>query len=404
MKFLIITQVYWPDTASTAQHLADIAEYLTSQQHEVTVISGRHAYENPSIKYKPAEQRNGVNIKRIKSTSFGKKNVAGRLMDFFTFNCSLVLKLAGLKKKEADVMIGMTSPPLVSFFGVWFAKRKGINFHYWTMDLQPELSIASGLMKKDALPTRLLTSMGNYIFRNSDNIIALDKYMSDHIVNRGATQQAVNVIPVWPVMDAVYEGERQLNPFRIQNNFGSRIVVMYSGNHSFVHPLDTVLDAALTLANDPRFLFVFIGEGVRKKDVTKFKEKHQLESIVQLPYQPRDMIHLSLGSADLQVVILGENQVGYTHPNKVYGAMFIGKPILYVGPQQSHIGDILENCDGNIFVSTGEGKLLAEKLQQFADQGEQSWLEIGKRNQQYAHRFFHPETLKEQMAQTLTLN
>lgn len=404
MKFLIITQVYWPDTASTAQHLTDIAEYLTSQQHEVTVISGRHAYENPSIKYRPAEQRNGVNIKRIKSTSFGKKNIAGRLMDFFTFNCSLVFKLAGLKKKEADVMIGMTSPPLVSFFGVWFAKRKGMDFHYWTMDLQPELSIASGLMKEGALPTRLLTSMGNYIFRNSDNIIALDKYMCNHIVNRGASQNAVSVIPVWPVMDSVYDGARRENPFRIQNNFGNKIVVMYSGNHSFVHPLDTVLDAALHLSEDPRFLFVFIGEGVRKKDVTKFREKNNLDSIVQLPYQPREVIHLSLGSADLQVVILGENQVGYTHPNKVYGAMFIGKPILYVGPKQSHIGDILQSCPGNIFVQTGEGKLLAEKLQHFADRGEQSWLDTGMRNQQYAHQHFHPDTLKAKMAETLSLS
>jgi colanic acid biosynthesis glycosyl transferase WcaI len=53
---------------------------------------------------------------------------------------------------------------------------------------------------------------------------------------------------------------------------------------------------------------------------------------MQLAYQDRSKLHLSLGASDLQVVILGDNQVGYTHPNKIYGAMFIGKPILYIGP------------------------------------------------------------------------
>ena len=53
-------------------------------------------------------------------------------------------------------------------------------------------------------------------------------------------------------------------------------------------------------------------------------------------------LHLSLGSADIQVVVLGDGQVGYTHPNKVYGALFLGKPIIYIGPKESHVSDILE--------------------------------------------------------------
>ncbi len=124
------------------------------------------------------------------------------------------------------------------------------------------------------------------------------------------------------------------NPFRIENNFGDKIVVMYSGNHAYVHPLDTLLNVAKQLKNDKRFLFVFVGGGVRKKDVTDYKSLHHLQNIIQLPFQPRENIHNSLGSSDIQVVIMGENQVGFTHPNKIYGAMFVGKPILYIG--QNH--------------------------------------------------------------------
>jgi colanic acid biosynthesis glycosyl transferase WcaI len=86
------------------------------------------------------------------------------------------------------------------------------------------------------------------------------------------------------------------NPFRIENQFNERLVVMYSGNHSYVHPLDTLLQTILLLQSDPHFLLVFIGGGVRKEDVTAFAKEHEPNNIIQLPYHPRENIHISLGS------------------------------------------------------------------------------------------------------------
>src|SRR5437868_2044360 len=33
--------------------------------------------------------------------------------------------------------------------------------------------------------------------------------------------------------------------------------------------------------------------------------------------------------------------VGIVHPCKIYGAMTVGRPVLYLGPRPSHISDIL---------------------------------------------------------------
>ena len=198
-------------------------------------------------------------------------------------------------------------------------------------------------------------------------------------------------------MEKRYEGDRLSNPFRLQNSFGDKVVIMYSGNHAYVHQLDTLLEAALILRDNSRFLFVFVGGGVRKKDVTEFKIKHNLANIVQLPFQPRENIHNSLGSSDIQVVILGNGQVGYTHPNKVYGAMYICKPILYIGPTESHVADLINDLDGNISVQHGESQILAEKIEAMFSR---SWYEInriGEHNLTYANENFHPEVLKKKM-------
>lgn len=120
-----------------------------------------------------------------------------------------------------------------------------------------------------------------------------------------------------------------------------------------------------------------------------------------MPFQPRENIHFSLGASDIQVVILGEGQVGYTHPNKIYGALYIGKPILYIGPQESHIGDILSNLPGNISVGHGEIEQLTEKLDSFAKKQIKEIDQIGANNQIYAENNFHPEVLKLKMIEEI---
>jgi glycosyltransferase involved in cell wall biosynthesis len=247
-----------------------------------------------------------------------------------------------------------------------------------------------------------LQSAANYIGRNSDVIFALDRFMKSHLLDNGIEEDKIKVVPVWPPMSKLYEGSRMDNPFRIEHGFGDRIVIMYSGNHAIMHPLDTLLESALRLKDHPQFLFVFIGGGVRVSDVTDFKAKHQLDNIVQLPFQPREMIHLSLGSADIQVVILGEGQVGYTHPNKIYGAIFIGKPVLYIGPKESHVSDITDNIPGNIVVGNDQVDELVDKIIAFGEYSIEQQEVIGKGNLAYARQHFYPEKLKQQMVDDIT--
>jgi len=400
MRFLIITQVFYPDTVSVSQHISDLAFKLSEEGHSVNVLTSLYPYEEKNFTYKFKECINGVDIERLYQSSFGKKNTLSRIIDFFTFYCSITLKLIFLNRNKYDVILGTTVPPLLSFIGVIITKWKKIKFVYWVMDLQPELSISSGLIKKDSLTARLFTFLGNYIIKNSNKVISLDRFMTKYLLSRGAKNN-LSTIPVWPVIDEVYHGNRMSNPFRLENNFGERIVIMYSGNHAYVHPLDTLLKTALRLQDNLNFLFVFVGGGVRKKDVTEFKNKYHLNNIIQLPFQPRENIHNSLGSSDIQVVILGDGQVGYTHPNKIYGALYIGKPILYIGPIESHVGDILDELNSNIYVEHGEVDRLVNELNQFANLKMETLEKIWSENQMYAELNFNPEVLKNKMVEAL---
>ena len=149
MKIVCISQVYWPDTASVAQHLVDLLQALSDHGHDVTVITSRHNYEHPEIMYPAMEHHNGVRIHRLSNTGFGKKTKLGRLADFLSFNVLISCKLLLLKRSECDAMIGLTSPPLLSYLGIRAAKMKNIRmegFYYGR----------TGKADKDEIPEHLL--------------------------------------------------------------------------------------------------------------------------------------------------------------------------------------------------------------------------------------------------------
>lgn len=401
MKVLVVSQVYWPDSTAVSQIATDLAEDLARRGHEVAVLTSRSQYENPSKQFAATEVHRGVLIRRLRQTAFGKRHVVGRVADFLSYLLCLLVALLREPAGRYDVLLAVSVPPMSPLVALLAARVKGIKLAFWAMDLQPEVAIAAGYMRGDGLTARIMASLARLVYRRADLIITLDRYMSDHIGASAGQPAPTVVVPVWAVSGPAYDGPRTENPFRQANDLGDRIVVMYSGNHSVYNPLDTLLEAARLLRSDGRFLFVFIGGGVRKKDVTAFKDAHGLDTIRQLPLQERDSLPYSLGAADLHVVSLGDHCAGYVHPSKFYGAMFVGRPILYLGPRPSYVTDILADCPGNLEGRHGDAELLAAQLRQFAGLDEAERRRIGAANATHAARHYTRERLGEQIITAL---
>ncbi len=400
MNIVILTQVYFPDTVSVAQHLSDLCNRLEERGHRVTVITSRFGYDSEE-KFAVHEVDGNITIKRVWQSKFGKKSFILRGVNFLTFNLSLMVSAFLLPKKEVDCILGTTSPPFSAIVGILLSKLKKAPYHFWVMDLQPELSIASGIMSKKSFSARIFTCLSNYIIRSSNRIFSLDRFMTSYLVSRGGDIDRIAEIPVWPVSVSEYQGKRADNPFRVESRFGEKSVVMFSGNHAYVHPMDTLLDACKNFLENTDLLFAFVGGGVRREQVSQYKEKYTLKNVLQFPLQPRSTFHISIAASDIQVVILGDGQVGYTHPNKIYSAMFLGKPILYIGPEESHVSDILNKTKGNISVRHGEVEKLVSELDAFLRLDPDEICKIGEENKRYAQAKFSPDILIEKMVECI---
>lgn len=345
MKILLLNQCFYPDVAATGQYLSELGKALAERDHSVTVVTSQRAYDDPKLRFPKREIWNGIQITRLFTFGLGKKGRARRALDFASFFLSCVLRLARLPR--FDVVIALTSPPLISWLGSMFVRIKGGRLVFWVMDLNPDEAIAAGWLKKDSLPARALEWFLRSSMRHSSKIIVLDRFVKQRVLSKGIPEEKISVIPPWSHDEAVRYDRPGRESFRERHGLTGKYVVMYSGNHSPCHPLDTLVAAAKKLRGREDITFCFVGGGSEQDKVRAFAEVHDLRNVLCMPYQPLQDLSASLSAADLHVVVMGEAFAGILHPCKVYNILAIGSPFLYIGPHESHIADLVSPISAN---------------------------------------------------------
>ena len=348
MNVLILNQAFYPDVVSTAQHASDLARSLTQAGHEVTVICNSRGYDDPKLLFPNQETWNKVKIVRVRSTGFGKSSKWRRAADFGTFMASCAFRLWSLP--QFDVVVAMTSPPLISFVASLAVPGRARSLVFWSMDLNPDEAIAAGWLREKSPIARLLSRMLLHSMQRADRIVALDRFMKDRIEAKGIPADKVLVVPPWSHDDRVGFDPAGREEFRAIHMLSRKFVVMYSGNHSPCHPLETLLQAAERLADYEDIVFCFIGGGSEFRKVQERARDHGMRNVLCLPYQPIEKLSASLSAADLHVVVMGEKYVGIVHPCKIYNVLAANRAFLYIGPTESHVQDIILQAGPEAYV------------------------------------------------------
>jgi colanic acid biosynthesis glycosyl transferase WcaI len=345
MRILLLNQCFYPDVVATAQQLTDLAVGLVKEGHSVTVIASDRGYDDPSVRFARRETWNGVRIIRISSLTLGKNKRWHRAANFASFLANCTFRL--LVSPRFDVVVALTSPPLISFLGALFVRIKGGKFFSWVMDLNPDEAIAAGWLKSDSLSAQMLGHLLRYSLLHAEKIIALDQFMKSRIVEKGVPEERVTVLPPWAHGETIRFDQQGRIAFREQHDLADSFVVMYAGNHSPCHPLNTLIDAACRLVSRKEIVFCFVGGGSEQAKVREFAAAHGLSNIRCFPYQPFDKLPASLSAADLHAVVMGDEFVGIVHPSKLYNILAVGSPFLYIGPSATHISEIAAKINGS---------------------------------------------------------
>lgn len=348
---LVISQVYAPDPAAVGQHLTDVAEAMAARGWRVVVYTARRGYDQPSTVYPRREIRNGVVVCRLPFSSFGKKSIAIRLVAGLLFVAQAVAAAAFTRRMTAVLV--STSPPFAHLAGLALRFLRSTPFVWWVMDINPDQLIAAGRLRATSILARLLDAANRAALRKAFAVIVLDRFMRQRMLQKGAITQSLHTVRPWSHNHALESAESGTNSFREAHGLREKFVVMYSGNHAIQHPLETLLEAATRLAHDDSIRFVFVGGGAGKALVEE-RLRAGSANIQSLPFQPLASLATSLAAADMHVVSMADNVVGIVHPCKIYGALAAGRPVMFFGPIESHVGELLREARYGAVIPHGD--------------------------------------------------
>lgn len=368
MRILLLNQAFYPDLAATAQAVSDLAAELAARGHEVTALASRTSYAGPQRRFPARETWRGVNIVRVNAPDFGKAGKAARAAGFAAVLALYALRMLSLPRP--DVIVALTTPPLVSWLAALAVALRGGCTVDWIMDLNPDEAVAAGWLRAGSPSERLLRSCLGWSLRRAAGVVALDRFMRDRLLEKGVRAERIAVLPPWPFDDRVRYDPNAASAFRARHGLIGKRVVMYAGNHSPCHPLDTLMRAAERMRNESDTVFCFLGGGSLFPMVRAWTEREGLDHVKTIDYVPAEELAGALSAADAHVVVMGHPFVGIIHPSKIYNALRVGAPVLYIGPRPSHVTDLLETLGGSDeAVEHGEVDRAVEALRRMLAQG-----------------------------------
>ena len=364
MRVLLLNQVFYPDVAATAQHADDLARHLTAHGHEVVAIASRSVYGESGATLPKREIVDGIEIRRVGRSWFGKSNILGRLVDFLLFY--MAATAMSLRVKRPDVVVAFTTPPYIAMAG-WLLKLvRRCRFVYWCMDLYPDAAVACEVISAKSPVVPVMDVLNRFIMRRADKVVVLGRCMRDRVLGKKIDADRVELIGVWSDADEVKPIERASNPYREEWGLGDAFVVMYSGNFGLGHDVDTMCRAAERLREREDIRFVFVGGGKKKAVVERFVAEHGLDRAVLAPYQPREKLAESLSCADLHLATLLEGAEGALVPCKLFGIMASARPTAFIGHADSELARVLEETESGRCIRQGDVDGLVAYIEELA--------------------------------------
>jgi glycosyltransferase involved in cell wall biosynthesis len=202
-----------------------------------------------------------------------------------------------------------------------------VPFVYDVQDLWPEAIVAAGFLREGSRLYRAIRVAESFVYRRASSIIVISEGMRRNLLGKGVPARKIRVISNWGD-PSIYRPSNQ-DSLRAQLGWQERFVVMLAGNMGLTHGLETVIEAAGRLRNNPRILFVFVGSGPAKPGLVNQSESLGLRNVTFMDQIPQEQAARLINAADVMLVHLKSQSGGeFSVPHRIFSYMLCGKPII----------------------------------------------------------------------------
>ncbi len=347
----ILTQYFYPSHAATAQLMTDLAKGLSEHDFNLNIFTGTKS--NLDV----PDFLTQVEIIRAFSPIKSSTSIFSKIISSIFFLIGALWYVIFSVPSKTPLLIA-SNPPYAGILGILFNIVRRGKYYFLLQDIFPESATMSGIMKQNSILYKFFSKLIYLTYKYSEYIIVLSTSMQEFLEKKYPDlKPKIKVIENWAIEDIPVVSKPE-NNFAQQHELDEIFTVLYSGNLGRLHDIETITEAAKILKDEP-IKFVFIGDGAKTKIVKQAIENYQLKNILLLPYQPRELLPLSLTACDISLVSLIPGAESIVAPSKLYGMLAAGRGIISISVPNSYIDKLLTNSGCGINVPPDDPQQLA---------------------------------------------
>lgn len=329
-RLLVVTQHFWPENF----RINDIVEGFLQDGLEVDVLCGLPNYPHGEwfdgySAHGPFEEHYRT-AQVFRAREIPRKGNTG-LRIFLNYVSWPLYARAALRRLPGGydaVFCFNTSPVLMCWPAICYAKKHGIPFTNYVLDIWPE-NLYSVLPVQNKFLRGVAQTVSDWLYKRCDRLIAMSEPLQQRLLQRtGKPAAEVAVIPQY--CEDFYAAPKA-DP-ALQERFGGRFNLVFTGTFTPAQSLDTVIEAVMQArsagAQDLHLLLV--GDGMSREALQALVRRLHAEDAVSFYGSvPAADIPKFTALADALVVSLSNSpDLGLTVPAKVASYMAAGKPVL----------------------------------------------------------------------------
>ena len=330
MRILVVTQHFWPENF----RINDIVEGFVQDGLDVDVLCGLPNY--PKGEWFPGYSENGPFAETYKGAQIfrareiPRKGNTGKTI-FLNYVSWPLYAAAALKRLPGGydaVFCFNTSPVLMCWPAIKYAKKHKIPFTNYVLDLWPE-NLYSVLPVKNHFMRWVAQTVSDNLYKRADRLIAMSEPLQKRLIARtGKPEKDVAVISQYcedfyavPCPDP-----------DLQARFAGRFNLVFTGTMTPAQSLDMVLRAVLDAraAGAENLHLLLVGDGMSREALQALAEElHAGDAVTFYGSVPAEKVPSFTTLADALLISLSDSpDLGLTVPGKLASYMAAGKPVI----------------------------------------------------------------------------
>jgi glycosyltransferase involved in cell wall biosynthesis len=287
------------------------------------------------------DKLDGIDVCRSYVLPAANSRPGRRMVGFLTFLMSSLVNSFRLKGKF-DLVIASSPPVTTAVAGYIISRLKRARFVLELRDLQPESGVQFGNLE-ESLFTRTLRVVMSFLYKRADRIVSATDGINEFLREYGISPRRVVTVKSGVGDDFIFGHS---NGVRKKFGWKDKFLVTYSGTLGLVRPLETIIEAAKSLAHERDIHFVFVGDGQKKAELEKLTERYELDNVSFTGIQPLEDIPFFLRASDVLIECLKEVEIArMAVPSKVFEYMASGRPIV-LGCPKGEASALLDSAGG----------------------------------------------------------